>query len=65
MKQSAAILIRFAIGFFAVAGTCALALEKEAWREQLVILISLAVLAGVACAFWPVCAQAIKKHWTF
>jgi hypothetical protein len=66
MKQSVAMsLIRFAVGFIAVAVTCVFAMERDVWREQLVILLSLSALAGVVCAIWPACARAIKDHWTF
>jgi hypothetical protein len=64
MKRNVAMsLFRFSVGFIAVAVTCVFAMEREVWRAQLVILLSISALAGVACAIWSVCARAIKDHW--
>ena len=59
------IFVRFGFGFAAVAVTCFAAMERDVWREQLVVLLSLSVLAGLVCAAFPACARAIKDHWIF
>jgi hypothetical protein len=66
MKQKLAwMLLRFVFGFGVAAITCALAMKREVWREQLPILLAGAGVVGAVCALWPAFARGIPQHWTF